>query len=156
MVILGNSFGYFERAEEDALLLQQARLALREKGRLVLDLVDGDRLRTHFEPRSWEWIDDRLLVCRERLLAADGERLITREIMLDVEDGVVADRFYAERLYHRVAVERLLESVGFTAIRFQGAIELLSDRHGDLGMMARRHLVLACAAEVEDGVHPTQ
>jgi len=156
VVILGNSFGYFERAEEDALLLQQARLALREKGRLVLDLVDGDRLRTHFEPRSWEWIDDRLLVCRERLLAADGERLITREIMLDVEDGVVADRFYAERLYHRVAVERLLESVGFTAIRFQGAIELLSDRHGDLGMMARRHLVLACAAEVEDGVHPTQ
>jgi D-alanine-D-alanine ligase len=146
VLILGNSFGYFERAEEDALLLRQARLALRENGRLVLDLVHGDWLRTHFEPRSWEWIDDRLLVCRERLLAADGERLITREIVLDVENGVVADRFYAERLYRRAAVERLLECVGFTAIRFVGSTELMSNRNGDLGMMARRQLVLACAA----------
>jgi hypothetical protein len=103
----------------------------------VLDLVHGDWLRTHFEPRSWEWIDDRLLVCRERLLAADGERLITREIVLDVENGVVADRFYAERLYRRAAVERLLECVGFTAIRFVGSTELMSNRNGDLGMMAR-------------------
>jgi D-alanine-D-alanine ligase len=145
VVILGNSFGYFERAEDDAQLLRQARLALHESGRLVLDLVDVDWLRAHFELRYWEWLDDRLLVCRERLLAADGERLITREIVLDVEDGVVSDRFYAERFYRRAVIERLLESVGFTAIRFRGATELLSDRNGDLGMMARRQLVLACA-----------
>src|SRR5258708_2800524 len=52
VAILGNSFGYFERAEEDAALLRNAKRLLRPGGRLALDLVDGDWLRSNYEKRS--------------------------------------------------------------------------------------------------------
>ncbi|HEX3500929.1 MAG TPA: methyltransferase domain-containing protein [Stellaceae bacterium] len=145
VTILGNSFGYFEAAEEDAALLGRARILLRAGGRLALDLVDGDWLRENFEKRSWEWLDGNLLVCRERALSRDGQRLITREMVLDAGRGVVADRFFAERLYSRAAIADLLAAVGFASIGFREATESRSDRAADLGMMARRLLVTARA-----------
>jgi D-alanine-D-alanine ligase len=143
VTILGNSFGYFEATEEDAALLRRAHDLLRQGGRLALDLVDGDWLRAHFERRSWEWLDGRLLVCRERSLSKDGERLITREMVLDADRGVIADRFFAERLYSRTAIAALLESVGFWKIRFRDLPQSRSDRDSDLGMMGQRLLVTA-------------
>ncbi|HUN49281.1 MAG TPA: methyltransferase domain-containing protein, partial [Stellaceae bacterium] len=145
-VILGNSFGYFASAEDDAALLANARRLLRPGGRLALDLVDGDWLRQNFEPRSWEWLDGRALVCRERALSAAGDRLITREIIIEVERGVAADRFFAERLYGRARIAALLERLGFEAVAFRDLVDAQSDTAGDLGMMARRLLVTARSA----------
>jgi D-alanine-D-alanine ligase len=145
VAILGNSFGYFDRREDDALLLRRAREFLSAKGRLVLELVDGDWLRAHFERRSWEWIGGRALVCRERSLSKDGGRLITRETVLSADHGVIADRFFAERLYGHAEIQELLESLGFEAVRFLEPPDVQSDRESDLGMMARRHLVVARA-----------
>jgi D-alanine-D-alanine ligase len=145
VTILGNSFGYFADAAEDAALLRRAFRLLRPDGRLALDLVDGDWLRQNFEKRSWEWLDGSLLVCRERSLSGDGERLVTREIVLDAERGVVADRFFAERLYSRDAITSLLETVGFRSVGFRDLAESRSDRNSDLGMMARRLLVTSRA-----------
>jgi D-alanine-D-alanine ligase len=145
-VILGNSFGYFAGAEDDAALLRNARRLLRPGGRLALDLVDGDWLRQNFEPRSWEWLDTRSLVCRERALSADGDRLITREIVMKIEGGVAADRFFAERLYGRARISALLEELGFEAVGVRELADAQSDGAGDLGMMARRVLVTARAA----------
>ena len=107
-VILGNSFGYFAGAEDDAALLRNAQRLLRPGGRLALDLVDGDWLRQNFEKKSWEWLYSRSLICRERTPSADGDRLITRELIMQVERGVVADRFFAERLYSRARIAALL------------------------------------------------
>ncbi len=101
---------------------------------------------TNFEKRSWEWLDESLLVCRERSLSSDGERLVTREMILDADRGVVADRFFAERLYSREAITSLLEAVGFQSVGFDDLIESRSDRNSDLGMMARRLLVTARTA----------
>jgi D-alanine-D-alanine ligase len=143
VTILGNSFGYFELPEEDAALLRRAHDLLRQGGRLALDLVDGEWLRTHFERRSWEWLDGRLLVCRERSLSRDGARLVTREIVLEANRGVIADRFFAERLYSRTAIVSLLESVGFWKVRFRNLPQCRSDRDSDLGMMGQRLLVTA-------------
>ncbi|HJY48577.1 MAG TPA: class I SAM-dependent methyltransferase, partial [Stellaceae bacterium] len=55
--ILGNSFGYFERPEDDLAVLEAVNRALASGGSLVMDLMDGDWMRHHFEPRSWEWVD---------------------------------------------------------------------------------------------------
>ncbi len=143
VTILGNSFGYFDAPEEDAALLQRAHDLLRQGGRLALDLVDGDWLRAHFEKRSWEWLDGGLLVCRERSLSRDGARLVTREMVLEADRGVVADRFFAERLYSRAAIAALLEAVGFWKIRFRDLPQSRSDRDADLGMMGQRLLVTA-------------
>jgi D-alanine-D-alanine ligase len=147
VTILGNSFGYFDKVDGDATLLRRAQKLLRPGGRLALDLVDGDWLRENFEKQSWEWLDERLLVCRERSLSRDGDRLITREIVIDADRGVIADRFFAERLYSRSSITSLLEEIGFKAIRFAEAAQCRSDRDTDLGMMARRLLVTSRAVQ---------
>ena len=59
------------------------------------------------------------------------------------ELGVIADQFYAERLYTRESIGKLLEKTGFRNVRHHGNAEALSDRDQDLGMMARRLLLSA-------------
>jgi D-alanine-D-alanine ligase len=119
--------------------------ALSSGGTLVMDLTDGEWMRSHFEARSWEWIDQNHFVCRERGLAGDGERLISREVVVHAERGVIADQFYAERLYSRERIQALLESVGFTNLRFHAFVAPDSPRNQDLGMMAHR-MFLTCEA----------
>jgi D-alanine-D-alanine ligase len=143
--ILGNSFGYFDREEDDIAVLGAVKRALASGGTLVMDLTDGDWMRSHFEVRSWEWIDQNHFVCRERGLAGDSERLISREVVVHAERGVIADQFYAERLYSRERIQALLESVGFTNLRFHAFVVPDSSRNQDLGMMAHR-MFLTCEA----------
>lgn len=145
VVILGNSFGYFANKKDDAKVLKSVARLLRPTGKLVLDLADGSWLRENFEPRSWEWIDAHHFVCRERSLASDGERLISREVVTHDETGILADQFYAERLYTKESIADLLNSLGYRNVRHQGTVNGHSDRAQDLGMMARRMLITADA-----------
>lgn len=147
VMLLGNSFGYFDREEDDLAVLSAIKRGLRTQGRLIIDLTDGDWMRTHFEARSWEWIDQSQFVCRERSLSSDGDRLISREVVVHAEKGVIADQFYAERLYSRGRIEELLTRAGFKDVRFHGEVEALSTRGADLGMMARRLFITARAPE---------
>ena len=78
-------------------------------GRLLIDVADGEFLAAHYEPRSWEWIDKKYFVCRERSLSADGHRLISREIVNHVDRGVIVDQFYGERLYTEDELSQLLK-----------------------------------------------
>lgn len=143
VAIMGNSFGYFADRKDDEKVLRAVSKVLKGGGTLVLDLTDGAYIRSHYEPRSWEWIDAHHFVCRERSIAADGERLISREVIVHDEMGVLADQFYAERLYSEDTISELLTHVGFTNVQFHGVLEALSDRDQDLGMMARRMLITA-------------
>ena len=147
VTLLGNSFGYFDREEDDLAVLSAIKRALRGHGRLIIDLTDGDWMRAHFEPRSWEWIDQNQFVCRERSLSADGDRLISREVVVHAEKGVIADQFYAERLYSRARIEALLSRAGFRDTKFHTEVEALSTRGADLGMMARRLFISAKSPE---------
>ena len=143
--ILGNSFGYFERPEDDLAVLEAVKRALGSGGSLVMDLMDGDWMRHHFEARSWEWVDQNHFVCRERDLAGDGDRLISREVVVHAERGVIADQFYAERLYSKERLEALLKSAGFTNVRFHSLLAPDSHRNQDLGMVAHRLFVTSDA-----------
>ncbi|MDT8446885.1 MAG: methyltransferase domain-containing protein [bacterium] len=143
VTLLGNSFGYFESASEDLLVLQEVKRVLKPGGRLLLDVSDGEFLRQSFEPRSWEWIDKNLFVCRERSIAGDGQRLISREVITDVKKGVIADQFYAERLYSQAELGELLAEAGFSEIEWHGEMVPESQRNQDLGMMSRRLVVTA-------------
>ncbi|HEY1301276.1 MAG TPA: methyltransferase domain-containing protein, partial [Stellaceae bacterium] len=143
--ILGNSFGYFERPEDDLAVLEAVKRALAAGGTLAMDLMDGEWMRRHFEPRSWEWVDQNHFVCRERDLAGDGDRLISREVVVHAERGVIADQFYAERLYSQERLEALLAGAGFGNIRFHPLMAPESARNQDLGMVAHR-LFLTCEA----------
>ena len=112
-------------------------------GRVLIDVADGDYLREQFQPRSWEWIDKNYFVCRERSLSFDKQRLISREVVTHVEKGVIADQFYAERLYTIDSMKELMRTAGFEEISVQGEMHTDSQRNQDLGMMERRILLSA-------------
>jgi D-alanine-D-alanine ligase len=148
VAIMGNSFGYFSNKQDDEKVLTTVGKILRPSGQLMLDITDGAYMTEHFDRRSWEWIDEHHFVCRERSISQDGERLISREVIVHDELGVIADQFYAERLYTREAIARLLEKTSFRNVRHHGHAEAHSDRDQDLGMMARRILLTADAPQL--------
>jgi len=145
VIIAGNSFGYFDNPNDDVRILREVFRVLKPYGKVLLDLADGDYLSKNYQKMSWEWIDKKRLVCRERELSSDKTRLISREIIIHVEKGVIADRFYAERLYTRELIRKVLEEVGFMEITFHTEILTNSQRNQDLGMMERRIVVSAIA-----------
>lgn len=142
-LVLGNSFGYFERASDDEVMLCEIHRVLRPRGKLLLDVSDGNHVREHFEPRSWEWIAEDMFTCRERALSAAGDQLITREMTTRVEHGVIADRFYAERLYDGLEMNALLTRSGFAVLQGPAQFASMSTRNQDLGMMAQRLIFVA-------------
>jgi D-alanine-D-alanine ligase len=88
-------------------------------------------------------MDKKHFVCRERSLSLDKQRLISREVITHTEKGVIADQFYAERLYSKENLTRILETAGFSNIAFQGQISPDSKRNQDLGMMEKCLIVTA-------------
>lgn len=143
--ILGNSFGYFDTDKDDVSILKSVLRVLKTGGVLALDLTDGSWMKTHFEPRSWEWIDQNHFVCRERSLSQDEARLISREVIVHAERGVIADQFYAERLFSKDRIMELLDELGFVSIRDHGNLTSHSTRDHDLGMMQNRMFLTARA-----------
>jgi D-alanine-D-alanine ligase len=143
VMILGNSFGYFETPQDDIRVLNEVRKVLKPWGRLLIDLADGEYLRKRFQPRSWEWIDKNYFVCRERSLSLDKQRLISREVVTHAKKGVVADQFYAERLYTRKSIQEILGAAEFGNVVIHAQISSDSQRKQDLGMMEKRFVVTA-------------
>ncbi len=145
VMILGNSFGYFETVEDDMRVLKEVFRVLKPYGKILIDVADGEYLKNNFKKQTWEWIDKKHFVCRERTLSSDGTRLISREIVTHTEKGVIADQFYAERLYTKKDLEELLTKAGFSDVKFLAEVSPLSKRNQDLGMMERRIIVSATA-----------
>lgn len=146
--VAGNSFGYFETIDDDIAVLGEIRRLLRPGGQLLIDFTDGDYLRKNFEARSWEWIDKKYFVCRERSLSKSADRLISREVITHTSKGVVADQFYAERLYNEAELRELLASAGFVPEK-ASSLSTLSKRNQDLGMMAQRIVLTARSDKTE-------
>ncbi|KAI3653245.1 hypothetical protein MP228_001192 [Amoeboaphelidium protococcarum] len=178
VMVMGNSFGYFSANdrmevdftddfakdpvetvvdhgdEGDRAVLREINRMLKIDGKMVLDLVDGDYMRQNYSPRSWEWIDDKTFVCRERVLSKDKKRLHSREVVTMVNRGVVRDQFYSERLYSRSELISILNEAGFQIDTDQAAVvqdgvntvtaaKEMSQRGQDLGMMEQRLLIQA-------------
>ncbi|MDD5328124.1 MAG: methyltransferase domain-containing protein [Phycisphaerae bacterium] len=145
VMIPGNSFGYFETAQDDIRVLKEVLRVLKPWGKILIDVADGEYLRKRFQPRSWEWVDKNYFVCRERSLSLDKHRLISREVVTHVKKGIVADQFYAERLYSRKNMEDLFKKAGFKDFAIHNEITADSRRNQDLGMMERRITLTAVA-----------
>ncbi|WMW26103.1 methyltransferase domain-containing protein [Methanolobus sediminis] len=143
VMLLGNSFGYFETSDEDLRVLKEVKRILKPWGKVLLDVADGSYLKEKYQPRSWEWIDKHNFVCRERSISTDGQKLISREVIVNDTSGVIADQFYAERLYTTEALKELLKKADFTDIEIVDSINSQTLRNQDLGMMERRIIVTA-------------
>ncbi|WP_319506497.1 methyltransferase domain-containing protein [uncultured Methanolobus sp.] len=143
VMLLGNSFGYFETSDEDLRVLKEVKRILKPWGKILLDVADGSYLKEKYQPRSWEWIDKHNFVCRERSISTDGQKLISREVIVNDTSGVIADQFYAERLYTTESMIELLKKADFADIEIVDSINSQTLRNQDLGMMERRILVTA-------------
>lgn len=143
VMVLGNSFGYFETSDEDLRVLKEVKRILKPWGKVLLDVADGSYLKEKYQPRSWEWIDKHNFVCRERSISTDGQKLISREVIVNDTSGVIADQFYAERLYTTETLKELLKKADFTDIEIVDSINSQTLRNQDLGMMERRIIVTA-------------
>ena len=141
VMILGNSFGYFESIDDDMKILHEVLRVLKPQGKFLLDVADGTYLQQNYNPRSWEWLDKNHFVCRERSLASDNERLISREVISHTQKGVIVDQFYAERLYTSEKLSLLLDRAGLKNIHVHTNYATESARNQDLGMMERRIIV---------------
>ncbi|MFW9989942.1 MAG: methyltransferase domain-containing protein [Candidatus Odinarchaeota archaeon] len=143
VLILGNSFGYFESIKDDLMVLKEVFRVLKPWGQILIDISDGEYIKKNYQSRSWEWIDKDYFVCRERSLSLDKQKLISREVINHVNKGVIIDQFYAERLYSKTGISDLLKRVNFSDIIFHGSISPESQRDQDLGMMEKRIVVSA-------------
>jgi D-alanine-D-alanine ligase len=143
VTILGNSFGYFDSILEDRKILEEVFRVLTPKGNVFIDISDGDYIRKNFHPRSWEWLDKRYFVCRERALSSGGDRLICREVIIHIDKGIIADQFYAERLYNKESLFELLTTSGFSSPTFHTTFSPVSSGTQDPGMMEQRILLSA-------------
>ncbi len=150
--IAGNSFGYFDSKKDDIRILREVMRVLKPNGKLLIDITDGGFIREHFDSRSWEWIDKNYFVCRERSLSKNFDRLVSREVITHVTKGVVADQFYAERLYSSEDLNSLLTKVGFADFHNYSKLSPESKRKQDLGMMAERVVVTAVAKKERSSV----
>ena len=148
VMIPGNSFGYFETINDDLMVLKEIFRILKPGGRLLIDIADGEYLHKNFQSRSWEWIDKKYFVCRERSLAKDMQRIISREIVSHADKGIIADQFYSERLYTKDSIKKILSEAGFSKINFPIFFTPDSKRNLDLGMMEQR-IIVTCAVEKE-------
>lgn len=160
VLMMGNSFGYSNDKDDETVLAQISRI-LCPGGVVVLDITDGAYQRENFSPRGWEWVDDEMLVCRERWLSEDRKRLVCREIVIKTAQGVIRDQFYQERLYDSDEIRHLLRGAGLKWLcqddeeqqQAQGGylmhdLEIktgkeMSQRGEDLGMMDQRHFFIA-------------
>ena len=138
VLILGNSFGYFESIQDDLKVLTEVFRVLKPGGKIFIDVADGEYLRENFQPHSWEWIGKKQFVLRERSLSKDRQRLISREIITHIENGVMADQFYAERLYSVTELISLLEKSGFSRLTTHGEHVPSSKRTQDQRMKEKR------------------
>ncbi|KAF9583921.1 hypothetical protein BGW38_008107 [Lunasporangiospora selenospora] len=147
IMMLGNAFGYFTDEQEDVSLLREVARILRPGGIFVMDITDGEHTRDTFSPRGWEWVDDEMLVCRERCLSKDQKRLILREIIMNVHKGIIRDQFYQVRLYTRPEIREHFDQVGLETMDEEHDSNTLgkemSQRGEDLGMMEQRQFFVA-------------
>ncbi len=139
VMVLGNSFGYFEEPGQDRALLDEAHRLLRPGGRLILDLVDGDYLKRNFKSHSWHEIETGIVVCRERSMQDESIRV--REMVLCKKQGLVRDQSYSARLYSGGVIRDLLRETGFDKIDIISGYSSHKEP-GDYGFMTNRMMGL--------------
>lgn len=141
VMILGNSLGYMADPAADLKILTECRRILVPGGWLLLDVADGGVLKKHIAPNAWHEVKDDVVVCRERELRDDC--VCARELVLSKKKGLIRDKNYRIRLYHRDELAALVSRAGFTDIRQHDQQSINGEAGRDVGCMRHRLLITA-------------
>ena len=140
IVIMANSFGYFDDEDENRRILSEAFRLLMPKGTLLLDLPDRDYDLQNFKPFSSHKVNEDITVSRERELGDDI--IYCREMVTSEEKGCIRHGTYCVRLYSRGKISGLLYSAGFSSAACRKNF-MSREAQGDFGCMTNRVVVTA-------------
>lgn len=105
------SFGYYGDAENDGVIASLAR-ALKPGGRLLLDLVNRDRMLAQPPGRTWNQREDGGLLMEEFTLDPRTSRLRVRVTLIEAAAGARPIKEYDVRLYTCAELTALLARHG--------------------------------------------
>lgn len=136
---LWTSFGFFDRKEDDLIVLDNIYQSLKSGGVCLIDLFGKETLAEDFQPTtSDELADGTILVQRHKIF--DNWTRIRNEWIL-IKNGIAKSYTFHHTLYSGQELMDRLERVGFTDIK------LFGDYEGrEYGLDARR-LVAAARKE---------
>ena len=140
VLVMGNSFGYFEDDSQNQRILQEICRLLRPGGKLLLDLIHRDHARQQFKPSSWHEATRDVVVCRQRELLNEG--VLVREMVVSKRRGLIRDVTYFARLFRRKELEVLLAGSGFKQISCAATL-VSHPKPDDYGLLSNRMLVTA-------------
>ena len=139
VIIMGNSMGYVQKEGADAKIFMEVNRVLRSDGWILVDVADGDAIRSCFTPNAWHEIDEEIIVCRQREI--QGEFICAREIVLSRTKGLVRDQTYSIRLYSTTSLSAQLENAGFRRVKVHTEFSP-HQADGDYGFMNNRMIAI--------------
>lgn len=139
VTLMGNSFGYFTKEEENQQVLEEALRLLKPGGHLLIDNADGNYIMKNFKPSYVRWHSDGFLACYERQIA--GDRILTRETLIDPNKGVILDHVSSARLYSPEGLMDAFRKAGFKNVGYNGQLVLDTTQIREGGSMASRMLI---------------
>ena len=114
---LYSSFGYFEDADDDHLVLANLFASLRPGGQLLMDLTGKEVLARTIQDRSFHEVGDVIILERARILDA-WSRCETRWTVLRGDEQ--RERAFTTRLYSAAVLSGALFRAGFRQLRVFG------------------------------------
>jgi hypothetical protein len=113
---------------------------LKTGGWLLLDIADGDTIKSNFHTNAWHEIGEDVVVCRQREI--QDAMVCARELVLNKNSGIIRDRTYCVRIYGPEELQNLLRRTGFEAIRVHTDFSPF-EFDEDVGFMNQRMLAVA-------------
>jgi len=117
-VNLFTSFGYFPEFSDDLKTLRGITAALKPGGLFLIDIINGDFIRSHFTPRDWYDLGDHYLL-EERTAGRDG--LNNTWIRINKKTGRIQQKSFFNRLYGRTRLSATLKKAGLRPLKFWGS-----------------------------------
>ncbi len=115
------SFGYFDRKEDDLVVLRNIFDSLKPGGHLVIDLVGKEMLARGLQPTSSEKLPDGRMMIERHHIFDDWSRIYNEWIILDKEN-IKTFTFY-HTIYSGQELKARLVRTGFTEIKLYGDLD---------------------------------
>jgi SAM-dependent methyltransferase len=122
VINLFTSLGYFEDEADDRKVVGAAAAMLLPGGRLVLEVINGERVVARFQEREWFTVGQAAVVER-RTLDASARRMVVERTVTTPNNTEV--NHHAIRLYGGGELAAMMRQAGF------GRVDLYGDWNGD-------------------------